>query len=267
MNTATALAEAVREGRMTFEAALEDHLDGKTREPEENLFRYMAYFNMGWQDRTVDLDEGTFTVAEFVKQFDLEPFLPTPAVRRDGERYWLDAARPDSIGRVHASYGNFGALVRTTAYIWALGGPGVERMTHMAIVNANHLMHRLKDVYDLAYPGPYMHEFVLSGKKLKTHGVKTMDVAKRLLDYGFYAPTVYFPLIVEEAMMIEPTESETIQTMDRFVDAMKAIYREVLETPDLVKNAPHTTPVRRPDEGKAARELKLRWQPDAGGGA
>lgn len=195
---------------------------------------------------------------------DLEPFLPSPTVRRESaDLYWLDDNRPDSIGRVHASYGNFGALVRTVAYIWSLGGVGVERMTHMAIVNANYLMHALKDVYDLAYPGPCMHEFVLSGKKLKTHGVRTMDVAKRLLDYGFYAPTVYFPLIVEEALMIEPTESESKQTMDRFVAAMKSIYREVLETPDLVNNAPHTTPVRRPDEGKAARELKLRWLPES----
>ncbi len=195
---------------------------------------------------------------------DLEPFLPSPVVRKDGDRFRLVYDRPDSVGRVHAFHGNFGALVRTVAYLWLLGRGGVERMTRMAIVNANYLMTRLKDTYDLAYPGPCMHEFVLSGKKFKSKGVRTTDIAKRILDHGFYAPTIYFPLIVEEALMIEPTESETRDTMDRFVTAMQEIAREAVEDPETVKNAPHTTPVRRPDEGKAAREVRLRWEPKAG---
>jgi glycine dehydrogenase subunit 2 len=193
---------------------------------------------------------------------DLLPYLPAPlVVKGDDGRFRLDFDRPKSVGRVHAHFGNFGALVRTTAYIWLLGREGVERMSRMAVVNANYLMKKLAPLYDLAYPGPCMHEFVLSGKKFKANGVRTGDIAKRILDFGMYAPTVYFPLIVEEALMIEPTESETKDTLDRFVEVMRTIAREAVEEPDTVKTAPHTTPVRRPDEGKAARELKLRWNP------
>jgi glycine dehydrogenase subunit 2 len=194
---------------------------------------------------------------------DLEPFLPAPRVKKNSDgTFSFDYDRPLSVGRLHAAHGNFGALVRTVAYLWLLGRGGVERMTRMAIVNANYLMTKLSAIYDLAYPGPCMHEFVLSGKKFKANGVRTLDIAKRLLDHGMYAPTIYFPLIVEEALMIEPTESETRATLDRFVEAMRSIAREAVEQPDIVKNAPHTTPIRRPDEGRAAREWKLRWYPE-----
>ena len=196
---------------------------------------------------------------------DLAPYLPAPLVVREADgRFRLDADRPKSIGRVHGHHGNYGALVRTTAYIWLLGREGVERMSRLAVINANYLMVKLAPIFELPYAGPCMHECVLSGRKFKPNGVRTMDIAKRILDFGMYAPTVYFPLIVEEALMIEPTESETKDTLDRFIEIMRTIAREALEEPEMVKNAPHTTPVRRPDEGKAAREAKLRWRPAAG---
>lgn len=196
---------------------------------------------------------------------DLAPYLPAPEVVRDADgRFRLDYDRPKSIGRLHGHHGNYGALVRTTAYLWLLGREGVERMSRMAVINANYLMTKLAPIFELPYAGPCMHECVLSGRKFKSNGVRTMDIAKRILDFGMYAPTVYFPLIVEEALMIEPTESETKDTLDRFVEIMRTIAREALENPEIVKNAPHTTPVRRPDEGKAAREAKLRWRPAAG---
>jgi glycine dehydrogenase subunit 2 len=189
----------------------------------------------------------------------LEPFLPLPVIEESGgalRRVW---ERPQSIGRVHSYHGNFGILVRALAYILANGPAGLEGVSRAAIVNANYLMRRLAASYELPHDEPCMHECVLSGRNLRRHGVKTLDVAKRLLDFGVHAPTVYFPLIVEEALMIEPTETETLDRLDHFAETMERIAREAAEQPELLQAAPLTTPVGRLDEGRAARELILRW--------
>jgi len=192
----------------------------------------------------------------------LEPYLPRPTIEQRGGRYVLDWDRPHSVGKLHSFYGNFGMHVRALAYILALGPDGIRECTENAVLNANYLKSLLVGEYDLPYPAPSLHEFVLSGERQKAHGVRTTDIAKRLLDHGFYAPTVYFPLIVREAMMVEPTESETRGSLDRFATALLDIAREARETPDVVRDAPHKTPVRRLDEARAARELKLRWEPE-----
>jgi glycine dehydrogenase subunit 2 len=191
----------------------------------------------------------------------LEPFLPVPrVVERDGGLA-LDDDAPQSIGRVHSFHGNFGILLRALVYISTLGPEGLRAVSRTAILNANYLMRRLAKVYDLPHPEHCMHEFVLSGRGLKRHGVKTLDVAKRLLDFGVHAPTVYFPLIVDEALMIEPTESETLDRLDHFAAAMKRIVEEARENPERLHEAPLTTPVSRLDEARAARELRLHWAP------
>ena len=192
---------------------------------------------------------------------DLRPFLPVPVIEERGGVYRLSYDRPLSVGRVHGFHGNFGVLVRALVYILSLGGPGLAAMTRNAILNANYLLAALREHYFVKYPGPCMHEFVLSAVEQKKHGVRAGDISKRLLDFGVHAPTTYFPLIVEEALMIEPTESEPKPTLDRFIEIMRRIAREAAETPELVKGAPHTTPVARPDEAQAARALKLRWTP------
>jgi len=193
---------------------------------------------------------------------DLRPYLPVPAVVEENGVYRLDDDRPQSIGRMHGFFGNFGVLVRALTYILSLGAPGLREVSRNAILNANYLLSRLRESYDLKYPGPCMHEFVLSATRQKKQGVRAADISKRLLDFGFHAPTTYFPLIVEEALMIEPTESETRGTLDRFAEAMITIAREAAEDPEQVKSAPHTTPVIRPDEARAARRLRLRWTPE-----
>jgi len=191
----------------------------------------------------------------------LEPYLPVPVVEKDGDRYRLDAHRPKSVGRVRSFYGNWGMFVRAYTYIREMGAEGLTQATEMAVLNANYLRARLRDDFAPAYDRPCMHEVVVSDKKLKKEtGVTTLDVAKRLIDYGFHPPTVYFPLIVPGALMIEPTETETPETLDEFADAMIAIAGEARTSPDLVKNAPHETGIRRLDETRAARQLKLRWR-------
>ena len=190
----------------------------------------------------------------------LEPFLPVPIVEEHDGRLRLVHRRPQSIGRVHSFHGNFGILLRALVYISNLGPAGLRGVSRTAILNANYLMRRLSKTYDLPHPQHCMHEFVLSGRGLRRHGVKTLDVAKRLLDFGVHAPTVYFPLIVEEALMIEPTETETLDRLDHFAGAMERIAREAGEDPALLHDAPLTTPVGRLDEGRAARELKLHWK-------
>ncbi|HEV2104624.1 MAG TPA: aminomethyl-transferring glycine dehydrogenase subunit GcvPB [Candidatus Eisenbacteria bacterium] len=190
----------------------------------------------------------------------LEPFLPAPLVVEENGRLRFDHDRPQSIGRVHSFYGNFGILVRALVYISTLGPEGLRQVSRTAILNANWLMRRLAASYELPHPGPCMHEFVLSGRGLRKHGVKTLDVAKRLLDHGVHAPTVYFPLIVEEALMIEPTETETPDRLAHFAEAMEAIAREAAQDPERLRQAPHTTPTSRLDEGRAARELVLTWR-------
>ena len=188
----------------------------------------------------------------------LIPFLPSPTVMKheDGS-YGFDQGSPLSIGRVKAYNGNFGILLRAYVYIRTYGPEGLRRVSECAVLNANYMMHRLAPYYDIPYPGVCKHEFVMSGKGLKQYGVRTLDVAKRLLDFGFHPPTIYFPLNVEECMMIEPTETESKQTLDRFIDVMIQIAQEAKEQPELLLNAPHYTDVKRLDETQAARKPVL----------
>ncbi|QYR22969.1 aminomethyl-transferring glycine dehydrogenase subunit GcvPB [Paenibacillus sp. sptzw28] len=188
----------------------------------------------------------------------LIPFLPKPVVgkKADGTFFW-DYDRPQSIGRVKAYYGNFGILVRAYTYIRTYGPEGLRRVSECAVLNANYMMHRLAPYYEVPYPGVCKHEFVLSGRKLKQYGVRTLDVAKRLLDFGYHPPTIYFPLNVEEAIMIEPTETESKETLDAFIDTMIQIAREAESSPELVVNAPYDTVVKRLDETTAARKPVL----------
>ncbi|MCL2661448.1 MAG: aminomethyl-transferring glycine dehydrogenase subunit GcvPB [Acidobacteriaceae bacterium] len=197
----------------------------------------------------------------------LEPFLPTPvlATKSDGANriLTLDYDRPLSIGRVRAWYGNFGMFVRALAYILANGPDGLRQTTEDAVLNANYLRAKLEGVFDLPFKTESMHEVVFSDKLQAPHGVKTGDMGKRLLDYGFHAYTVSFPMIVAGAMMIEPTESESREELDLLVDALRQIAREANENPELVKTAPHTTRLRRLDETAAARKPVLRWKAPA----
>jgi glycine dehydrogenase subunit 2 len=190
----------------------------------------------------------------------LEPYLPVPAViRRDDGSFGLDFDRPKSIGKVRGFTGPFGVFVRSYAYIRAYG-PRLREMSETAVLNANYVLARLKDAYDLPFDRLCMHEFVLSARGLKRdHGVTALDVAKRLMDYGFHPPTIYFPLIVAEALMVEPTETETKETLDAFCDAMLAIAREAAESAELLKDAPHARPVRRLDEVRAAKHPVLKY--------
>ncbi len=192
----------------------------------------------------------------------LEPFLPVPAVVREGggERFRLDYDRPKSIGKVRAFTGPFGVFVRSYAFMRSWG-PALEEMSEVAVLNANYLLARLQEAYELPYDRLCMHEFVLSARRLKReHGVTALDVAKRLMDYGFHPPTIYFPLVVQEALMIEPTETEAKETLDAFADAMLAIAREAAEEPEVVKSAPHGRPVGRLDEVKAAKRAIVRYR-------
>jgi glycine dehydrogenase subunit 2 len=191
----------------------------------------------------------------------LEPFRPVPIlVEKEGGRLALEPVRPDSIGKVKAFAGNFGVLVRALAYILAYG-PGVRQATEDAVLNANYIRKNLEGVFDLPYSLPSMHEVVFSDAIQKKNGVNTMDIAKRLIDYGFHPYTTAFPLIVPGALMIEPTESESKEECDLFIDAMKAIAEEAATNPEIVMTAPHTTRVRRLDEVGAARKPILRWKP------
>jgi glycine dehydrogenase subunit 2 len=194
-----------------------------------------------------------------MKKF-LEPFRPVPIlVERENGKLALEQVRPDSIGKVRAFGGNFGVLVRALAYILAYG-PGVRQATEDAVLNANYIRKHLEGIFDLPYTLPSMHEVVFSDAIQKRNGVNTMDIAKRLIDYGFHTYTTAFPLIVPGALMIEPTESESREECDLFIDAMKSIAEEAASTPEVVKSAPHTTMVRRLDETAAARKPLLRWK-------
>jgi len=197
-----------------------------------------------------------------VKAF-LEPFLPVPVVtRRNDGSFALDYDRPQSIGRIHSFMGNFLNAVRAYAYIRTLGPDGLKAVAEHAVLNANYLRVKLQDILPAAYDRMCMHECVLTAQRYKTeYGVRALDLAKRLIDYGFHPPTMYFPLIVPEALMIEPTETESVETLDAFVEALHRIVEEAREHPDLLHEAPHHTPVRRLDEAKAAKELCVCWQP------
>jgi glycine dehydrogenase subunit 2 len=191
----------------------------------------------------------------------LVPFLPTPTIeKRDDGTFYLDHNHPDSIGRVRAFNGNFCVLVRALTYMRSMGPDGLRRIAQIAVMNANYIRARLKGTYNLPYDSPTLHEVVFNDKRQQEHHVSTLDIAKRLMDYGFHPPTIYFPLIVSGALMIEPTESEPKEELDAFCDAMIAIAKEAEERPELVRSAPHTTPVRRLDEARAARQPVLRWR-------
>ena len=190
----------------------------------------------------------------------LIPFLPVPVVEKNESGYYFDYDRPLSIGKVKGFYGNYGILVRAYSYIKAMGYDGLREVSEIAVLNANYLMHKLKNDYFLPIEKVCKHEFVLSGLKDKNNHVATLDVAKRLLDYGYHPPTVYFPLIVEEALMAEPTETESKETIDLFAEIMIKIAKEAKDNPELLKSAPHNTIVGRIDEAKAARELVLKYK-------
>ena len=191
----------------------------------------------------------------------LEPFLPTPVLiqKQDGTKSW-EYNRPQSVGRVRAFYGNTGMFIRALAYILANGPDGLRQTTEDAVLNANYIRKKLEDLYELPYKTPSMHEVVFSDKRQSAKGVKTGDIAKRLIDYGFHPYTVSFPLIVPGALMIEPTESESVEELDLFIDAMRSIAKEVETTSEVVKTAPHSTRVSRLDEVAAARKPVLRWK-------
>jgi len=194
---------------------------------------------------------------------ELEPYLPVPVVVKDEKGFRLHFDRPKSIGRVKAFHGNFGVLVRAYAYIRSLGPEGLRATAENAVLNANYVRARLRDRYDVPYDRINMHEVVLSDHRQNQHGVTTLDIAKRLIDYGFHPPTVYFPLVVHGAIMVEPTESEGLDELDRFVDAMVAIADEAERDPALLKRAPVATRRSRFDEATAARKPILRWKADA----
>jgi len=202
----------------------------------------------------------------------LRHFLPVPRIEMAGKlttenteknktnTYVLNFNYPDTIGRVRAFYGHVGMMIRTYTYLLSLGKEGVCKVGEHAVLNANYLRHKLKKDYDIPFGKTCMHEFVISARKQKEKGASALDIAKKLLDYGFHAPTIYFPLIVEEAMMVEPTETESRETLNAFADIMIQIAADIEQQPETVHNAPQTTPIGRPDEVKAAREPKLRWE-------
>lgn len=188
----------------------------------------------------------------------LAPFLPIPVIVKDGDTYKLKSDLPGTIGRMHSFYGNFLVDVRAYVYLRTLGAEGVKEVSENAVLNANYIRARLKDVYDIPFNEHCMHEFVASGKVFKKRGVHALDIAKRLLDMGFHAPTVYFPLIVDEAIMVEPTETESKETMDSFIDAMIKINQESIDDPEYLHHAPHNTPISRVDEVGAAKRPNLK---------
>ena len=192
----------------------------------------------------------------------LEPYLPLPRIVKDEKGYGFDADRtrhPGSVGRLKAFYGNFLVMVRAYSYLRRMGPEGLKKASEMAILNANYVKERLKSSFCLPYDYTCMHECVFTDKFQSEHGVTTMDIAKRLMDYGFHPPTIYFPLVVDNAIMVEPTETESLETLNAFIDAMKAIAKEARENPGLLKDAPATTETARVDETEAARAPRLRW--------
>lgn len=195
-----------------------------------------------------------------VKAF-LEPFLPVPRIEKKNEKYVLDYKKSKTIGKMKAFYGNFSVILKAYAYIKALGGKGLKNASKQAVLNANYMLSMLNDKIDVPAGKRCMHEFVLSPKSVLQNGIRTLDIAKRLLDYGYYAPTVYFPLIVEEAIMIEPTETESKETLDKFINTLKTvILEESVNEPQKVKEAPVNTPVKRLNEVEAARKPVLKWE-------
>lgn len=195
-------------------------------------------------------------------KMELEPFLPVPVIKREGDSYRLIYNRPKSIGQVKGFYGNFLVIVKALAYMLSLGSQGIKEVSEIAVLNSNYIRRNLEDDYHLKYKAATLHECVFSDKNQKEHGVNNIDIAKRLIDFDLHPPTMSFPLIVHGALMIEPTETESKRDLDLFVNAMKLISREAEENPDIVKSAPHKSYVRRLDETMAARNPVLRWSRD-----
>lgn len=191
----------------------------------------------------------------------LAPYLPVPLVTFDGSSYHLDYQRPKSIGKIKSFYGNFAVLIRAYAYILSMGAEGLKKASLVALLNANYLRVKLQEYYHLPYNSPCMHECVFSDRWQSRYGISALDIAKRLMDYGFHPPTIYFPLVVPGALMIEPTETEPKEVLDQFIAAMIKIAEEAQATPELLKKAPHKTKISRLDEVLANRKPKLRWQP------
>ncbi len=190
---------------------------------------------------------------------ELASFLPIPIIEKVGEAYKLNHDRPHSVGKMKAFYGNFGVLLKAYAYILSMGAEGLRMASEMAVLNANYLMRRLKGHYHLPYDRPCMHECVFTDRFQEKHHVSTLDIAKRLIDHGFHPPTIYFPLVVKGALMMEPTETENKESLDRFIETMIKIAKEAEENPDLLRQAPQKVKVRRLDEVLAARKPKLKW--------
>lgn len=191
---------------------------------------------------------------------DLVEFLPTPVVEKGDNGYFLDYDRPNTMGRLKGFHGHFGVNIKAYSYILSLGAEGLREASETAVTNANYMMHKLKEKYNLPMDQVCKHEFVLGGIKDTSTGITTLDIAKRILDFGYHPPTIYFPLIVNEAMMIEPTESESRETLDAFIDTLNKIADEAISDPEMLKTAPHNTPVSRLNESKAAKDLILTYQ-------
>jgi glycine dehydrogenase subunit 2 len=253
------IAELVHEagGLLYYDGANMNAIMGKTR-PGDMGFDVMHY-NLHKTFSTPHGGGGPGAGPVGVKKF-LEPFLPKPVVSLKDGKYFMDYDRPLSIGKIKGFYGNYGILLRAYTYIKTMGREGIKEVSETAVLNANYMMHRLKKDFDLPMDRLCKHEFVLAGVKENGMVVSTLDVAKRLLDYGYHPPTIYFPLIVHEAIMVEPTETESKETLDEFCDAMIKIAHEAIESPELLKDAPHGTPVRRINEAKAARDLILTYK-------
>jgi len=252
------IAELVHEagGLLYYDGANMNAIMGKTR-PGDMGFDVM-HFNLHKTFSTPHGGGGPGSGPVGVKK-KLEKFLPVPVVSKNNEKYFLDYDRPESMGKVKGFYGNYGVMLKAYAYILTMGAKGLREASEMAVINANYMMNKLKDYYKLPIDRVCKHEFVLDGL-IDNHEVSTLDIAKRLLDYGYHPPTIYFPLIVHEALMSEPTETESKETLDEFIEAMIAISKEAKENPEILKNAPSTTNIKRIDEVKAARDLILKWE-------
>ncbi len=249
-------------GCMYMDGANMNAIQGKARPGDFGID--IMHFNLHKTFSTPHGGGGPGSGPVACRQF-LEPYLPVPRVVREGERFDLDFARSRSIGNVKSFWGNIGMHVRAYAYIRTHGPEGIRRNAENAVLNANYLLSLVRKAYRVAYDRPCMHEFVLDGSPFKKHGVRTLDIAKRLLDFDFHPPTIYFPLIVHEALMIEPAETENRETLEGFARALLAIAREARTEPEKVKAAPHTMPVRRLDEVRAAKQPVVRWTPPAPG--
>ena len=255
----TEIARLVHEagGLVYYDGANANAILGKAR-PGDMGFD-LVHFNIHKTFSTPHGGGGPGSGPVGVKEFLLE-FLPVPTVEKDGDRYYLNYDYPKSVGKMKGFYGHFNILVRAYTYILTMGRDGLRKASEMAVLNANYLGHRLKDHYNLQENTIFKHEFVLAGLKDGLSEVTTLDVAKRLLDYGYHPPTVYFPLIVNEAIMPEPTETESKETLDEFADALIKIAEEAKRDPEILKEAPHDTPVRRLDETRAARTPVLKYE-------